>query len=119
MNLKKLHISLTANNDKKEYNLLGKYDGKTISYHESEKLRSKLILDIENRVLTKENIDYKITLNFNTKSSNNEIFLKKEDKVLKLELETIKYEVNDSKIEIKYKIVDSNEIIEYIIEIGE
>ena len=119
MKLKKLHIILITNGDKKEYNLLGKCDEKTISYDESSTLKSNLTLDIEDKVLIKENIDYKITLKFDSNTTNNEIWLKKEDKILNIELETIKYEVTESKIEIKYKILESEEIIEYIIEIGE
>ena len=117
---KKLHIILITGNDKNEYNLLGKCDKDTIIYSESGALKSNLTLDLKNKLLIKENIDYKISLKFDKKNNTtNEIYLKKEDKVLNIELKTIKYEVSSSKIEIKYEIIDSKEIIEYIIEIGE
>ena len=120
MNLKKLHIILITDNTKQEYNLLGKCNKDIISYNESGTLKSNLILNLKEKTLVKENIDYKITLIFDKDNiTTNEVYLKKEEKILKLELETIKYEVTNSKIEIKYKVLDSEEVIEYIIEIGE
>lgn len=120
MKLKKLHIILITDSEKLEYNLLGKCDENTISYTESGALKSNLVFDLKENTLTKDNIDYKITLRFDKKKiTSNEIYIKKEDKILNIELETIEYKLTKSKIELKYKIIDSNEKIEYIIEIGE
>ena len=122
MKKNKFHITLITNGIKDEYNLLGEYDKdkNIISYYESNVLKSKLILDLNNKTLIKENIDYKITLKFKEKEKTlNEILLKKEDNILNIELETIKYLVNNKEIEIIYKMIDSNEIIEYKIEIGD
>ena len=62
----KFHITLITDDNKEEYNLLGEYDrsNKIINYFESNSLRSKITLELDNQRLIKENIDYTITLNF-------------------------------------------------------
>ena len=117
---KRLHINLITNNNKNEYNLLGEYDkdANTISYYESNTIRSKYVLDLNNKILIKDNIDYKITLIFDeNRITANEIFLKKENKTLTISIKTLKMNIDSNLIYIKYKIVESNEVIEYKLEI--
>jgi len=122
MKKEKIHISLITNSNREENNLLGEYnrEKKIIEYYESNSLRSKITIDLSNHLLIKDNIDYRITLNLdvNNKSSG-EILLKKENKILNLEIETSKFELKDNKVTMKYIIIDSKEEIIYEIEMGD
>ena len=102
MEKRKLHIKL--NNE--SFNTLGEVDNNIIMYYESNKLRSKMIIDLEKETLVKENIDYKISLDF---KKNNEIYLKKEDGKINLDIKLIKFKKDDKKLIINYQIVDSKE----------
>ena len=105
-----------------EYNLLGVYDRekKIIEFFESNSLRSKINIDINNHKLIKDNIDYRIVLDLDiTNETIGEVYLKKEDKTLNLTLKTNKFEFNNNKISMKYIILESNEEIVYEIEMGD
>ena len=102
MKKRKLHIKL--NNE--SFTTLGEFDNNTFTYYESNKLRSKMIIDLNNETLIKENIDYKISLDFN---KNNEIYLKKEDGKINLDIKLLKFEKEEEKVIINYQIVDSKE----------
>ena len=104
MEKKKLHIKLNH----EEYTTLGEIDNNVITYYESNKLRSKMTIDLNNETLIKENIDYKICLDFN---KNNEIFLKKENGKINIDIKLLKFKVSSDKVIINYIIVDSKEEI--------
>lgn len=120
MNKKKIHIKIITNGVIDEYNLLGELEEDTVRYRESNKLQSILTFDLKKHILTKENIDYKIVLKFKDKIiTTNEIYLKKEDKILNLDIKTLELNNEENKVYIKYEIAASKEIVEYSLEIGE
>ena len=122
MKKEKFHILLITNNIKEEYNLLGNYDRKSrlIEFYETNKLRSKITINIDNHLLIKENIDYKITLDLDTsKETLGEVFLTKENGSVKLKIKTDTFELSNNKLSMKYTIIDSKEEIIYEIEMGE
>ena len=120
MNKKKIHIKLITNGVVDEYNLLGTVEDNVIKYKESNKLQSSLSFDIKKCILIKDNIDYKIELKFKkNKMTTSKIYLKKDDKNLDLDVETIDLDISDNNIYVKYKILASSEIVEYSLKIGE
>ena len=102
MEKKKLHIKLNH----EEFNTIGEIDNNIITYYESNKLRSKMTIDLNKETLVKENIDYKISLDF---KKNNEIYLKKEDGKINIDIKLIKFKADSKKVIINYQIVDSKE----------
>lgn len=122
MKKEKFHVLIITNSIKAEYNLLGQYDrkNKLIEFYESNKLRSKITIDLDKHLLIKDNIDYKITLNLNiSHKTKGEILLKKENGVVNIEVETKKFSYDDNKLSMRYTIIDSNEEIIYEIEMGD
>ena len=113
---------MKTNSSKDEYNLLGEYDREksVVEFYESNNLRSKISIDINNHCLVKDNIDYRITLDLDiTKETNGKVYLKQEDKILSLTLKTNKFELKNNKLNMNYIILKSNEEIIYEIEIGD
>ena len=86
MKKRKLHIKLNNTS----FTTLGEVDDNIITYYESNKLRSKMIIDLNKETLVKENIDYKISLDF---KENNEIYLKKEQGKIDLNIKLLKFKV--------------------------
>ena len=122
MKKEKFHILMKTNSSNDEYNLLGEYDRekRKIEFYESNNLRSKIGIDINNHILAKDNIDYKITLDLDiTKETNGEVYLKKEEKTLNLTLKTNKFELKNNKLSMSYIILEGNEEIIYEIEMGD
>lgn len=122
MKKEKFHILLITNSIKDEYNLLGNYNKENglIEFYESNKLQSKITIDLKKHLLIKDNIDYKITLNLDLKKkTKNEILLKKENGIINIEVETKKFEFISNKLSMIYTIIDSNEEIIYEIEMGD
>lgn len=122
MKKEKFHILMKTNSSNDEYNLLGEYDRekRKIEFYESNNLRSKIGIDINNHILVKDNIDYKITLDLDiTKETNGEVYLKKEEKTLNLTLKTNKFELKNNKLSMSYIILEGNDEIIYEIEMGD
>ena len=117
MKKEKFHIILETNSIKDEYSVLGNYDNNMIEYYESNKLRSKIIIDLNDKTLVKDNIDYKITLNLNN-NKNGIIYLKKEEHELELKLKIETFSFKNNKLIMIYNIIDSNELVKYEITIG-
>lgn len=110
MKKRKLHVKL----NKEESTTLGEFDNNIITYYESNKLRSKMVIDLNKETLVKENIDYKISLDF---KKNNEIYLKKENGKIDLDIKLLKFKKDDNKLIINYQIVDSKEEVLLEIEV--
>ena len=122
MKKEKFHVLLITNSIKDEYNLLGSYDKEKelIEFYESNKLRSKITIDIKKHLLVKDNIDYKITLDLDIRNkTKGEIFLKKENGIVNIEVETKKFMLASNKLSMIYTIIDSNEEIVYEIGMGD
>lgn len=119
MKKKKLTIHLITSTTQEQYNILGEYDkenGKII-YQESKNLLTDVVLDLNNKILTRKNKDY--CLNYHLledKVTENEVIINDLQKSLYLNIKTNKFEITDNKVEIKYSILDSNEKIHYIVE---
>ena len=114
----KLNITIITNQAKEEYNLLGEYDkeNKIITYTESNNLLTTMLININNHKLIRENKDYYIEYNLiENKETDNIIRVKDINHELKLKIKTEKFELKENKLEIKYKVIDSNEDITYII----
>jgi len=121
MKKEKLFISLTTNNIKEEYKVLGEYDrdNNIITYYENNKLRSKMTIDIKNKQIIKENIDYKIIINLNLKNkTDTKIKLSNVEKELYLKTETKEFSLKDNILLIIYSIIDTEEEIRLEIKIG-
>ena len=114
MKKKKLTIHLITSTTQEQYNILGEYDKENgkITYQESKNLLTDVVLDLNNKILTRKNKDY--CLNYHLlegKVTENEVIIS-----LCLNIKTNKFEITDNKVEIKYSILDSNEKIHYIVE---
>lgn len=119
MKKEKLRITLKTGTISEEYIVLGSYIDNVITYKENNKLSSNMIIDLNKKILIKENIDYKIEINLDLdKHTNTKITLLKEGKVLNLKTETKKCEIKDKNIDIIYSIIDTNEEVELKIVIG-
>lgn len=122
MKKEKFHVLIITNSIKEEYNLLGEYDrnNKLIEFYESNKLRSKITIDLTKHLLIKDNIDYRITLDLNiNKRTKGEILLKRENGVVNIEVDTKNFTITDNKLSMRYIISDSNEEVIYEIEMGD
>jgi len=118
MKKRKFNIILITDDNKKEYNLLGEYDKEKniIYYNESGNLITNMIIDLNNKILTRENKDYLIKYKLiEKKETTNEIIIKDLDKTIELKIKTEKFEITENKIEIEYILLDSNEKVTYII----
>lgn len=115
MKKKKLTIILINNEIREEYNLLASYDEnkKIITYNESKDLLTEVTLDLKEKKLIRNNKDYLIECNF---IENKEIIeLKELNNKIILDIKTDIFKIDNSQIEIKYEILDSNEVIDYLI----
>lgn len=119
MKKERFHISISNTSSIDEYNTLGQYSSNALEFYENDKLRSKINIDIKKKKLIKENIDYKIEMEFNKeKETECSIYLKKEDKLLKLRVITLDFSFKDNNLYINYNIINSNESVTYKVSIG-
>jgi len=119
MKKERFHISISNTSSIDEYNTLGQYSSNMLEFYENDKLRSKINIDIKKKKLIKENIDYKIEMEFNKeKETECSIYIKKEDKLLKLRVITLEFSFKDNNLYINYNIIDSNESVTYKVSIG-
>lgn len=118
MKKRKFNITLITDNIKKEYNLLGEYDkdNNIIYYNESGSLITSMTIDLNNKILIRENKDYLIKYNLlENKETTNKVTIKELNKTLDIRIKTEKFEITETKIEIEYILLDSNEKVTYII----
>lgn len=115
---RKFNITLITDDIRKEYNLLGEYDkaSNIISYIETVPLITSMTIDLNNKILIRENKDYLIKYKLlENQETNNKIKIKELNKILELRVKTEKFEITKDRIEIKYIVLDSNEKVTYII----
>ena len=74
---------------------------------------NKMIIDIKNNVITRENIDYLFKID--KKKKKIVITMKKHDKVFEKEIKTIDISLSNSKYSVKYLLTDENIINEYYV----
>lgn len=118
MKKRKIKVTLITNDQKEEYNLLGKYDlsKNIIYYNENKSMQTKVTLDLNNKLLTRDNKEITLKLLFTNKETTNNLFIKDLNKYLTIKIKTEKYKLTTNSVEISYIILDSNELITYKIE---
>lgn len=118
MKKRKLKVTVTTNNSKEEYSILGIYDeeNKKIEYLENRDLVTNVILDYQHKTLKRDNKDYYLEYQLlEDKVTENKIEIKELDQSMILKIKTEKFRIESNKIEIVYTILDSDETIDYII----
>lgn len=116
MKKRKFNIILTTPDDEKKYSLLGEYDqvNGIICYKESSNLLTEVVLDLNKKILTRDNLDYYLKYELiENKETKNEIRIKDLNQNMILMIKTQKFEITENKIEIIYTVLDSNETIHY------
>lgn len=119
MEKRKIKVTLITNEKHEEYNLLGKYDlsKNIIYYNENKDMQTKVILDLDNKILTRDNKEMTLKLLFTqNKTTTNNLFIKDLNKYLTIKIKTEKYELTPNSIDISYIILDSNDKIIYKVE---
>ena len=114
----KLNITVITDHGKDEYNLLGEYDEEKqrIHYQESRDLLTDVILDLKNKILIRDNKDYNLNYQFLEEViTENRMNWKELNQSIILKIKTQKFKIMNTKIEIIYTILDSDETIQYII----
>lgn len=119
MKKKKLRIAVTSNNSKEDYNVIGIYDkdNEKIEYYENRNLVTSVILDLKNKILIRDNKDYYLEYHLlENQITENKIDIKELNQSMILKIKTEKFTLLENKVEIFYTLLDSDEIIKYIIE---
>ena len=82
--------------------------------------KHKLIIENSKIILQRENEDFSHTIIFNNNTTNiSEYYLKKYHTSLEFNIETTKLIINKNKINITYRIIESNEIYNYVLEVSD
>ncbi len=93
-----------------EYNIKGIFSNNQIKYFDG---TSKVVLNLETKILEKDNTEAKVTFNF---SENECLYLDKEtNKELKIPIEVLQLESNFKRFMVKYKNLDN--IFEIVVKI--
>lgn len=109
--MEKIDIQLytNLNNLEETHKLLAIKDNDVIKYNDLE--NNKIMVDMENNIMTRENQDYHFTLDFNT--DNIIIKLKSLDKTFNKEIKTLWIEKKKKSYNVKYQLIDDDIINEY------
>ena len=109
--MEKINIQLYTklNNLEKTDNLLAIKDNDVIKYNDLE--NNKVILDMKNDVMIRENDDYHFTIDFRTNDI--VIKLKTHDKIFHKPIETLWIEHKKKSYTVRYCLVDEGIINEY------
>lgn len=95
-----------------EYELLIEFKNNKINYIEKDYTNTSVLLDLENRILVRDNKE--LYMEYDFKNNKGIVFLKELKSNIEINIDTIKYEASDKKIEIMYKIDENS--YEYFIE---
>ena len=111
--MKKIKIKIYSNLDNVEENneIFAIKNENVIKYIDFS--NNKMTIDIENKIIEKENNDYLFTLKFNDNII--EIFAKKLKKVFYKDIKTIICTSSNSKFLVRYLLIDENTINEYYV----
>ena len=110
---------MTNNTTSEDYKTIGNYDENEIEFYESDKLKSRIYFNLNSKKLIKENIDYKIEIDFSLERETEcLIILKKEERELRLKVKTLEYRFENNELFLLYNIIDNEEFITYKISIG-
>ena len=114
MEKKKYRIILKSSEDNYNFCVIGNNDNNIITYNEKLNIVTNVIFDINNLILKRENKD--LFMNYNFKSKKGNIYIKELNKELNIDIEIIKIEKSNNKIQIEYKI-DNDKFIYSIMEV--
>ena len=110
------YLKSLNNNEIKLIETKGVKKNNELSYYHN-KINHKLIIDNDKILLTRENEEFKNILEFSkNKTIQSEYILKENNYKVFINIKTLRLEKTTNTITIKYKIIDSNEIYEYKIE---
>ena len=109
--MEKIDIQLytNLNNLEETHNLLAIKDNDVIKYNDLE--NNKVLVDIKNNIMLRENSDYHFTLDFN--NNNIIIKLKSIDKIFNKEIKTLWIERKKNSYTVRYQLIDENIVNEY------
>ena len=109
---KKAKITLKNEEEVIKYELLIEFKNNKISYIENDSNNTNVLLDLNNRLLIRDNKE--LYLEYDFLNNKGVVYLKELRNNISINLNTIKYEITDTKIEIMYKIDENS--YEYFIE---
>lgn len=109
---KKAKITLKNEEEVIKYELLIEFKNNKISYIENDSNNTNVLLDLNNRLLIRDNKE--LYLEYDFLNNKGVVYLKELRNNMNINLNTIKYEITDNKIEIMYKIDENS--YEYFIE---
>lgn len=114
---KKLRITLETPDGCNTMMVSGIYDKKAQKIKYLEEDKTKVIIDIMNKELIRENNNIYLKYLFNLeKNTDNIVKIKELNKNIQLLIKTNKFNNNDKLLEIEYEIIDSNDKFSYKIE---
>ena len=110
-----LSISLITQSEHEEYNLTGEIDEKfnRLTYVEPS-TNIHIVIDKNANQMIRESDHYRVVLYFK-EDERIEILLKEESKKGTVEIKTKIYEISESHFHVKYRLLPSNEEVEYIV----
>ena len=109
---KKAKITLKNEEEVIKYELLIEFKNNKISYIENDSNNTNVLLDLNNKLLIRDNKE--LYLEYDFLNNKGVVYLKELRNNMNINLNTIKYEITDNKIEIMYKIDENS--YEYFIE---
>lgn len=109
---KKAKITLKTVEEVIKYEISIELKNNKINYVENDPNNTNVLLDLDNKILIRDNKE--LYLEYDFSNNNGIIYLKELKNNINVNLNTIKYEVSDKKIEIMYKIDENS--YEYFIE---
>ncbi|MBO5414292.1 MAG: hypothetical protein J6A17_01560 [Bacilli bacterium] len=109
---KKAKITLKNEEEVIKYELLIEFKNNKISYIENDSNNTSVLLDLNNKLLIRDNKE--LYLEYDFLNNKGVVYLKELRNNMNINLNTIKYEITDNKIEIMYKIDENS--YEYFIE---
>ena len=106
-----------TNKTKEVINTSAIYQKNSLTFYQNG-IKNKLKLTKEEAILIRENDIFKNNISFSlNKPTENEYILKEYNNFFLININTLFLQQTENRIEIKYEVLDSGEIFEYIIEI--
>ena len=106
-----------TNKTKEVINTSAIYQKNSLTFYQNG-IKIKLKLTKEEAILIRENDTFKNNISFSlNKPTENEYILKEYNNFFLININTLFLQQTENRIEIKYEVLDSGEIFEYIIEI--
>jgi 3-oxoacyl-[acyl-carrier-protein] synthase III len=107
----KINVLTKLNNIEENNEFLAVKNNDFIKYIDLE--NNKMIIDLKNNIITRENIDYLFNMDFNNNIIS--ITMKKLDKVMEKEIKTMALINNNKEFMVRYLLTDDEIINEYYV----